>query len=295
MIYQHPLAYLLGMEGLALLRAWAGDFDQAFVTARLAEVRRLLDDEAIAGHEGVLVERGATTNAYRQWAGTYDESGNGLFDLDQPMVVETVDALPIGTALDAACGTGRLTTHLVERGHRVIGVDASPDMLEQARRLLPSASFALGDLRRLPLADDSMDFAVNGLALTHVDALEPVLAEFARVLRPNGHLIISDVHPELVLRGSVVTAVGPAQQPQMAATYRHTVSDFLRAALGAGFLVRRFDEQPRPEASDEPAAKPSDDIGSWQDWPWTLLGVVPEASRAAWDKPAVVLWHLQLG
>jgi hypothetical protein len=41
MIYQHPLAYLLGLEGIALLRAWAGDFDQDFVDARLAEVHAL--------------------------------------------------------------------------------------------------------------------------------------------------------------------------------------------------------------------------------------------------------------
>ena len=42
MIYQHPLAYLLGIEGVALLRAWAGDHDREFVHARLADVRRLL-------------------------------------------------------------------------------------------------------------------------------------------------------------------------------------------------------------------------------------------------------------
>ena len=57
-IYQHPLAYLLGIEGLALLRAWAGDYDEAFVRARLAEVRRLLDDPAVADHAGVAVRRG---------------------------------------------------------------------------------------------------------------------------------------------------------------------------------------------------------------------------------------------
>jgi hypothetical protein len=49
-IYQHPLAYLLGLEGIALLRGWAGDYDKEFVEARLAEVRRLLDDESLANH-----------------------------------------------------------------------------------------------------------------------------------------------------------------------------------------------------------------------------------------------------
>jgi hypothetical protein len=49
MIYQDPLAYLLGLEGIALLDAWAGDHDRAFTEARLAEIRRLLDDEQLRG------------------------------------------------------------------------------------------------------------------------------------------------------------------------------------------------------------------------------------------------------
>jgi hypothetical protein len=36
------------------------------------------------------------------------------------------------------------------------------------------------------------------------------------------------------------------------------------------------------------------DIGEWSDWPWTLLGLVPEATRAAWNNPAIVVWHFQL-
>jgi hypothetical protein len=44
-IYQDPLAYLLGLEGIALLDAWAGDHDREFTETRLAEIRRLLDDE----------------------------------------------------------------------------------------------------------------------------------------------------------------------------------------------------------------------------------------------------------
>jgi hypothetical protein len=69
-IYQHALAYLLGLEGIALLRAWGGDFDEAFVEARLAEVRALLGDERLASHPGVHVWTGDVEAGYRQWAAT---------------------------------------------------------------------------------------------------------------------------------------------------------------------------------------------------------------------------------
>ena len=52
-----------------------------------------------------------------------------------------------GAALDAACGTGRHARRLAELGHHVIGVDASPAMLERARAALPQATF-LPALRR---------------------------------------------------------------------------------------------------------------------------------------------------
>ncbi len=53
MIYQDPLAYLLGLQGTALLDGWAGDHDQAFTEARLAEIRQLLDDARLRDR-GVL-------------------------------------------------------------------------------------------------------------------------------------------------------------------------------------------------------------------------------------------------
>lgn len=297
MIYQHPLAYLIGLEGLALLRAWAGDhdYDKEFVTARLAETRQLLDDETLTTHPGVLVERDATGTAYEQWAIGYDDPGNDLFDLDEPLIDLIVDTLPVGIAVDAACGTGRLTSRLARRRHRVVGVDSSLDMLFQARGRLPDAGLVVGELHRLPLPNDLADLVVIGLALTHVADLRPVFAEAARVLRPGGHLVISDVHHDLVFLGSVVKALGSAGQPQMATTHRHTTADFLVASLGAGFSLLRYDEQPRPSRPDGPAPEPTHEIGSWQDWPWTLLGLVPEATRAAWNNPAVIVWHFQLG
>jgi SAM-dependent methyltransferase len=207
MAYQHPLAYLLGLEGIALLRAWGGEFDEEFVERRLAEVRRLLDAEVLAGHTGVRVARGDTVTGYRRWAPTYDAPRNSLFDLDEPVMHEIIDALPVGDALDAACGTGRYAAYLAERGHRVVGVDSSPDMLERARARVPSGEFRLGDVRALALPDNSVDLVVSALALSHVPALGPVMAEFARVLRPGGSLVLSDAHHEIVLRG-VRSALG---------------------------------------------------------------------------------------
>jgi SAM-dependent methyltransferase len=294
-IYQHPLAYLLGLEGLALLRAWAGDFDKEFVDRRLTEVRRLLATEALAGHDGVMVNRGDTLTGYRQWAATYDEPRNSLFDADEPVMHQIIDAFPPGEALDAACGTGRYAEYLAGRGHQVIGIDSSPDMLDRARTRVPSGEFLLGDLHRLPLPDSSVDLVVSGLALSHVSTLAPVMAEFARVLRPGGHLVISDAHHEIVLRGSVPHALGLNNEPGLVASYRHTAGDFLRAALPAGLQVRRCEEPQRSGHDLPPSPSPPTEmtVSDWHEWPWSLLELIPEATRAAWAVPAVVVWHFE--
>lgn len=293
-IYQHPLAYLLGVEGLALLRAWAGDHDEEFVRARLAEVRRLLDEPALAGHPGVVVRRGDTPTAYRQWSATYDEPHNTLFDVDEPVMREILDPLSPGAVLDAACGTGRYAAYLAARGHRVLGVDSSPEMLGRARARVPDAGFLRGELARLPVADGSVDVVVCALALVHVPSLAPVMAEFARVLKPGGHLAISDVHRDVVLLGSVVHSLGPAGEPGLTPTYRHSTGDYLRAALPVGLRVRRC-EEPRPAPAGRMATPPEEiTVGDWAGWPWTLLPLAPAASSAAWDSPATLVWHFQL-
>lgn len=296
-IYEHPLAYLLGLEGVALLRAFTGEFDRDFVESRIAEIRRLLDDETLAS-AAVEVDRVDTVAGYRVWSATYDQPGNAAFDVDEPVVKEIVDALPAGVALDAACGTGRYAQFLAERGHQVIGVDGSPDMLARARERVPLGDFLLGDLHQLPVADAAVDLVVCALALTHIAALEPVIAEFARVLRPGGHLVISDMHPEAVARGSIPSVRGPGGQPGRLSAHRHLVGDYLRAALPVGLQLRRCEEPVRPATEQSASPDPksmSGAIGPWDLWPWCLADMVPDATRAAnAGAPALVIWHFQL-
>jgi len=276
------------MEGLALLRAFGGEHDRAFVEARLAEIRALLDDPALA--EGVDTAPVSSVDGYGLWASSYD-GPNSAFDVDEPVLAEILAELPPGPAVDAACGTGRYAALLTARGHAVIGVDTSPDMLAHARKRLPANDFRVGDVTGLPVADATVDLVTCGLALTHVPSLDPVFAEFARVLRPGGHVVIADMHPERVLRGAVPPLRDADGRPVRVPAHRHLIGDYVRAALAAGFTVRRCVEP----VLTPPVGERATDPGPWDVWPWSLAALVPEATAAA-DAgiPVMVIWQFQL-
>jgi ubiquinone/menaquinone biosynthesis C-methylase UbiE len=288
-IYQHPLAYLLGVEGTALLRAFAGGYDRDFTQARLSEIRALLDSADQLGEEAwsrpITVAEG-----YRAWAPRYDQPGNGLIDREQPVVRKMLDGLPRGRALDAACGTGRHAQYLASLGYSVIGVDGSPQMLAIAKAKLPDADYREGDLSRLPVPDRHVDVVVCALALNHVLDLAPVLAEFARVLRPGGHLVISDSRTDR----PVVMAL-PGGDFGYLPHRRHLTSDYLAAALPLGFEVRGCEEPRIPYPAIDPNAAPPNAAPAhpsdiWSLWPWS-----PAAVNAVYrDSPILIVWHFQL-
>ena len=299
-VYQHALAYLLGLEGMALLRAFAGEHDREFVLARFEEIRSLLDADQWG--EGVHATPMSVEEGYAEWAPFYDQPGNQLLDLEQPVVWEILDGLPIGVALDAACGTGRHSARLASLGHAVIGVDATPEMLEVARRKIPGADFHEGNLDALPLADDSVDLVVCGIAAGHVPDLMPVFAEFVRVLRPNGHLVLSDS------RGHFADIGLPLVRERDDGTFGYMpiwsrlASDYLAAALPLGLQVRRCEELRRDH---EIVAEDGTDVYDGEPSPvfdpegaptiWALHPFAVEATNAAWaGRPAVIVWHFQL-
>ncbi len=96
-------------------------------------------------------------------------------------------------ALDVACGTGDLAALAAAAGAQALGVDFAPAMLAAARRRRPQAWLVRGDAAALPVASGSMDAVLCGFALRNFVAIEPVLAEAARVLRPGGRLVLLEV------------------------------------------------------------------------------------------------------
>lgn len=97
-----------------------------------------------------------------------------------------------GDVVEAGSGPGGVAAHLHGLGVRIRGVDLSPAMVELARRDHPEIAFAVGDMAALDVADASLGGLVAWYSLIHVPApeLPAVLAEFRRVLRPGGLLLV---------------------------------------------------------------------------------------------------------
>lgn len=100
--------------------------------------------------------------------------------------------------LDAGCGPGVYSEWLTEHGASVVALDASPQMIELAKRRLGStADIRQADLNR-PLAflgDAAFDIVLSPLVLEYVEDWRRVFAELYRVLRPGGCLVFSVTHP----------------------------------------------------------------------------------------------------
>jgi len=90
-----------------------------------------------------------------------------------------------GSALDVACGSGKLTAELarISPGGRVVGLDFSAEMLEVARRSHPKLEFIEGDALKLPFGDGTFDAATIAFGLRNL--ADPVrgLREMTRVAR----------------------------------------------------------------------------------------------------------------
>jgi SAM-dependent methyltransferase len=270
---------LVGVEGLALLRQLYDGTDEA-ADQRLAEVRRLLDDDAFSSREPTS-EADARTG-YRLWSESYDESDNPVVELEETVVRSMVDTVPSGRALDAACGTGRHARHLVDRGHEVLGVDLSAEMLRRAAVHVPEARFVEGDLRDLPAGDGDFDLAVCALALAHLPDVGPGIAELARALRPGGRLVVSVLHPLQAYLGWQAPFTDARGRRGFVREHTHGHADYLSAFRSAGL---------HPRDCVEPALN-ADLVRAKR----RAFAHIPEATRQAYvGLPAVLVWELEKG
>ena len=93
-----------------------------------------------------------------------------------------------GRVLDVGCGPGHVAAYLASRGADVVGLDLSPEMIEQARASHPALGFTVADMFALPQADASVRGIVAFYAIVHLQTAELLapFREFHRVLAPGG-------------------------------------------------------------------------------------------------------------
>ncbi|MFB7450734.1 class I SAM-dependent methyltransferase [Streptomyces sp. NPDC056194] len=133
----------------------------------------------------------------------------GIGDIRRhPWLKASIDAFAdtvgrLGPVLDVGCGPGTVTAYLAERGLDVSGVDLSPRMIENARRLYPKCRFDVASATELDLAEESLGGVLGWWSLFNLprEVLPQVLGMFARSLKPGGHLIAAThVGDEDILR-----------------------------------------------------------------------------------------------
>jgi trans-aconitate methyltransferase len=103
-------------------------------------------------------------------------------------VIDLLDPQPGERILDLGCGTGQLTSKLAERGAIVVGVDASPDMIGQARQNFPGLQFSLQDAVEM-MYSSQFDAVFSNAALHWMLRKSEVAAAVARALRPGGRFV----------------------------------------------------------------------------------------------------------
>ena len=115
--------------------------------------------------------------------------------------------------LDIGCGTGHTALAFAESGAEVVGLDLTPEMLDQGRQLaadrgIRGVTFQEGDVADLPFPDGSFDLVTSRYSAHHYTRPELALTEVARVLAPGGSLLLTDaVAPEDAARDTFLNAI----------------------------------------------------------------------------------------
>ncbi|MCP3918377.1 MAG: class I SAM-dependent methyltransferase [bacterium] len=134
----------------------------------------------------------------------FDQIGSGWDELREGFFTDATREKAIGCAevragtlaADVGAGTGYITEALAARGVGVIAVDSSESMLTAlTAKLQPEADVDCrqGDAEALPIEDGTVDYTFANMLLHHVESPPAAIREMARILKPGGTLVLTDL------------------------------------------------------------------------------------------------------
>lgn len=188
-----------------------------------------------------------SVDAYARWAAAYPPvAHNVLMQAEETAMLALMPPLADQRILDLGTGSGRYARIAQTAGAAsVLGLDNSPAMLRHNRFALCLQS----SMESLPLASQSVDGVLCGLAVGHIPSLTACYAEISRVLRPGGWALVSDFHPFAYLSGGRRTFQAADGQSYAVEHHLHLYENHHRAAQSAGLTIESVAEPRLPQSS----------------------------------------------
>lgn len=177
--------------------------------------------------------------SFDERAATYDESILHHAVAEASAEFAALDG--VEDVLDVATGTGLVLRAIHARSPqlRLTGTDISPAMIAVARTALPLAAWIEADAAALPLADASIDLVTCATALHIIPHVEKAVAEWRRVLRPNGRIVTATfAETDGVPSRDADEHTAARPYPRQHLPF-HTVVHLARTAASHGFNITR--------------------------------------------------------
>jgi SAM-dependent methyltransferase len=202
--------------------------------------------------------------------------------LDGPMIARVASLRP-QNAVDVGCGEGRFCRMISDLGVATVGIDPVEAMIEQAKRRHPDGEYRIGYAESLPFGDSTFDLAVSYLSLIDIDFLDEAAKEMARVLKPEGRLLIANLSSfstsSAIFGKRICNETGEQLRPLGSylteekawfewdglriQNWHRPLSTYMRAFLGAGLTLRSFDEP-------TPSGGPLERVKSYERMPYLM-------------------------
>jgi len=210
-----------------------------------------------------------TLAAYERWAAAYPATAhNPLMRAEERAMLALWPEVRGRRVLDLACGSGRYSRLLSERGAAdVVALDVSGAMLRQVSQ----AHRVRSAMMSLPFAPQSFAVVICGLALGHADNLDQWMRETARVLAPGGVLLYSDFHPEAHRAGLVRSFKDEEGRTWELPHRRFPVGTQCAGLRAAGYTIGAVRELRVGREIREPFAGSADFYARWDGLPLVLV------------------------
>lgn len=187
-----------------------------------------------------------TRGGYNRWAAIYDQDGNPLTALEEPIVRKLMGNVRGLRIADVGCGTGRHALYLAAQGAKVSAVDFSQGMLDKAKSKPggKAVKFICHDVTRpLPFLNSVFDRVLSCLVLEHIKDIDLFFQELERICRWNGFILISAMHPAMWLKGQSARFFDvTTKQEVRPRSYPQQISDYVMAAMRSGLLIDHISE-----------------------------------------------------